>query len=524
MKTNLIQHLESERQSVQTALDGQKTQLDRNKLGQFSTPIRLANEILEHALALVEETSISFLDPAIGTGAFYSALIQNCKQKKITTALGYDVDPFYAEPAQRLWSETNLNLKIDDFTKQAATTKFNLVICNPPYVRHHHLSNDDKSRLQNLTKKETGITLSGLAGLYSYFVLLSHKWMDENAIAGWLIPSEFMDVNYGTALKEYLLSKVTLLQIHRFNPTNVQFTDALVSSAIIWFKNTPPTKDQTALFTFGGTLPRPQMSKQITLKALEKESKWSRFPLSKERESSDVPKLGDFFEIKRGLATGNNNFFILPEPEIQARNLPASFFKPILPGPRYIKGNIIETEDNGTPITNPKLFLLDTSIEEDIIKDSYPSLWVYLQEGIKQEINRGYICSHRSPWYSQERRMAAPIICTYMGRTLTPNKHPFRFILNKSKATMTNVYLGMYPRKQLLDFLNKEPQILAKICKKFNEISLEEILSEGRVYGGGLHKLEPKELARVPMPFFTELVHRKPPKQIEMAFALVATE
>ncbi len=59
--------------------------------------------------------------------------------------------------------------------------------------------------------------LSGLAGLYCYFIALSHRWMKKSGIAGWLIPSEFMDVNYGQAIKDYLLNEVTLLQIHRLS-------------------------------------------------------------------------------------------------------------------------------------------------------------------------------------------------------------------------------------------------------------------------------------------------------------------
>ena len=59
-------------------------------------------------------------------------------------------------------------------------------------------------------------------------------------LAVWLIPSEFMDVNYGSALRRYLTERVTLLHIHRFCPTDVQFTDALVSSAIVVFRKAPP--------------------------------------------------------------------------------------------------------------------------------------------------------------------------------------------------------------------------------------------------------------------------------------------
>ena len=192
--------MEKERQNLQIILDSKKTQLERNKLGQFSTPIDLANEILEYAVSLLDGEKISFLDPAIGTGAFYSALLKNSEKVEVEKALGFDIDPFYAEPSKKLWENTKLEICIKDFTLEQPTDKFNLVICNPPYVRHHHIINSDKSRLQREALKEEGISVSGLAGLYTYFMIFSHKWMEENAIAGWLIPSEFMDVHYGTVL------------------------------------------------------------------------------------------------------------------------------------------------------------------------------------------------------------------------------------------------------------------------------------------------------------------------------------
>ena len=75
--------------------------------------------------------------------------------------------------------------------------------------------------------------------------------MRKGAIAGWLIPSEFMDVNYGRKIKDYFLHQVTVLRIHRFDTSEVQFEDALVSSAIVWFKNEPPSVDHTVEFTYG---------------------------------------------------------------------------------------------------------------------------------------------------------------------------------------------------------------------------------------------------------------------------------
>ena len=127
-----------------------------------------------------------------------------------------------------------------DFTKQEPKAVYNVVLTNPPYVRHHHLAAEEKRRLRELAENTTGLRLSGLAGLYCYFLLIAHAWLAENGLAVWLIPSEFMDVNYGDEVKRYLTERVCLLQIHRFCPSDVQFDDALVSSAIVIFEKRKP--------------------------------------------------------------------------------------------------------------------------------------------------------------------------------------------------------------------------------------------------------------------------------------------
>jgi len=39
--------------------------------------------------------------------------------------------------------------------------------------------------------------------------------------------------------------------------------------------------------------------------------------------------------------------------------------------------------------------------------------------------------------------------------------------------------------------------LLRRVWEALNTLTPGQLLSEGRVYGGGLHKLEPKELANV---------------------------
>lgn len=491
---------EQARLEVQDRVDRTKTAAERNRLGQFATPTTLATDVLEYARELLTpDMGVRFLDPAFGTGSFYSALLRTFPQERITSATGYEVDALYGEAAGRVWKDTPLSIEIEDFTRaqppRPEVEKTNLLICNPPYVRHHHLSRQGKERLARSAERASGVRLSGLAGLYCHFLLISHAWMSKGGLAGWLIPSEFMDVGYGKRVKEYLLNCVTLLRVHRFDPEDAQFADALVSSAVVWFRNAPPPTSHEVEFTYGGTLLRPKTAGLISAETLRCSTKWTGFPRESRRQI--VPtgaKLSDLFEIKRGMATGANEFFVLAPEAVAEHGLPSEFLRPILPSPRYLTTDEVEGDANGEPILERKRFLLACDLPEEAVRTSYPLLWRYLQKGAEDGINERYLCRHRRPWYSQEKRPPSPLLCTYMNRRGVENGRIFRFVLNRSKATAHNVYLMLYPKPSLREALEKHPDLLQRVWMALNEIPPETLLGEGRVYGGGLHKIEPKEL------------------------------
>lgn len=520
MPTSKTDMMEQQRLELQAALDGHKSQAARNKLGQFATPTQLARDVLTYGLDLLPKGEpVRFLDPAIGTGSFYSALLST--RRPVASAQGFEVDSHYGKPAKALWESTPLEIMLGDFTQQTPSAdrlkRANLLICNPPYVRHHHLNGAEKARLQEAARGTARVELSGLAGLYCYFMALAHNWMSEGGIAGWLIPGEFMDVNYGRALKAYLLREVTLLHIHRFDPNDVQFDDALVSSAVVWFKKAKPPAQHGVTFSYGGTMQAPATSKCVSASDLEHTDKWTRFPRQDVELQHDGYRLGDLFAVKRGLATGNNGFFILDEVKVHTLKLPSQFLKPILPSTRHIKDDEINADRDGVPLLEKRLFLLDCGLPEDEVKRDYPALWAYLQTGVEHVAPR-YLCRTRRHWYAQERRPAAPIVCTYIGRS-DHDGRPFRFLLNNSKATATNVYLCLYPQPPLANRLRHHPEALRPLWQALNAIGKETLLGNGRVYGGGMHKLEPKELANVPADEPAAIVglSKKPPeRQLEL--------
>ena len=490
--------LEKFREQAQFDIDETKDIEERRKHGQFSTPFALAQEIVAYGLQLLPEKDISFLEPCIGSGAFYSALLNTVNNNYcIQKATGIEIDPVYYNCATTLWEDSGIDLINDDFARIDPKQTYNLVITNPPYVRHHYLTQAEKSYLLECGKKETGIGLSGLAGLYCYFILLAHKWLAPGAICGWLIPSEFMDVNYGTAIKGYLLQNVHLLRIHRYDPKNSMFSDALASSCVVWFKNEIINADYEIEFSFGGTHDNPVQSKRIKKSDLTKERKWTRFPEKEIRcEKSKKITLGDYFEIKRGLATGDNSFFIMSREKITELGLDMSFFKPILPSPRYLKTDIVGTDSNGMPQIEPQYFLLDCELTEREIMKQSPATWNYLQSGI-EKTSKKYLCKSRKKWYWQEQRDATYFLCSYMGRGKDDGS-PIRFILNLSEAIATNSYLMLYPKEPLQKAISDNPNSVYRIWELLKGISRNDIEEEGRVYGGGLKKIEPRELAKVP--------------------------
>jgi adenine-specific DNA-methyltransferase len=463
------------------------------------TPPELARDIAEYAINQIEHASepIEFGDPAVGTGAFFAALLQLLPKGRIASAIGVDINSEQVAAARWRWADRGMKVLNGDYLHMERLPHRSLILANPPYLRHQSIPRKYKERLLERASIRTDIRVNSRSGLYVYFLLLTHDWMREDAVGAWLIPSEFMRSVYGSAVRQYLTEKVELLRIHVYGQSAPQFENVDVSPAVIVFRKRRPQPDHAVVMTVGGGLRMPEFQETVTLRDLRCSRTWS-VPLSKNQLDAKELRIGDLFTVHRGIATGANEFFVMTRKRARALGIPTSALKPLLPKVRALGSDIIEAGPDGYPKVSPQLCVIDCDLPEDAIRARYPRLTEYLNTAKKLGIRNRCLLNDRHPWYKQEQRTPPPFLCTYMGRG-SLGKPALRFIWNKSRAIATNTYLLLYPRPQLAEILLRRPSAAMQLFSALQQAATSGLREHARVHAGGLLKIEPRELLHVPL-------------------------
>ena len=457
----------------------------------------LALSLARYAHTLMGKIPVRFLDPAIGTGSFFSAASQAFGQKHIAAATGIELDPLFSNTAATLWEAQGLKVINGDFTKQRFPEQgFNLVLTNPPYVRHHHLPAADKDRLKAQLAQFAASGYQRPCRAVLLLLAAVPRLDGRGGARGLADPLRI----HGRELRRYLA------------PLSHRARDAAAHSPFLphrravhrragilrrrGFSQVAAPGSHAARFSFGGPIEHPQSEALVPLETLRRSRKWTQFPATTTVRHREL-NLGDLFAIKRGLATGANSFFILTEKDIEHWQIPRQFMKPIPPGPRHLTGDIIDALPDGAPDVSAAP--LPARLQR-ARKNASGRLAALLRIPPNRQGSRRFTSVPHQPPRAVVLTGAAPpapFLCTYMGRRRN-GKHPFRFIWNRSQATAHNVYLMLYPTGPLRAALKAHPELHAHVFEALQRITPAQLLSEGRVYGGGLHKVEPNELAQIP--------------------------
>jgi len=464
----------------------------RKSQGQFFTPPEIAELMAGWGLKKEENT---VLDPSVGTGVFISTILEMKNKRGKICAV--DIDPLVLN-ISNLKSHIigNENFKInfinDDFLKYDKDRKFDFVICNPPYKKFHNFDR----RIINQFESDYSLRISKLTNIYALFFIRAFYFLKKNGLAAFITPSEFLYTNYGRDTKKFLLDNFTIEAFILINSKKVVFNGVLTSAIITLLKKKSPEKNHKIKFIHAkkiedvgnmlAVLGDEKEGKDLVIRkrpqySLDPKEKWLYlFEEEKNLDSNKLIPLKDIDEVRRGIATGHNDFFTLNLEQIRKWGIEPKYLKPVLTNARQCKNYDFDKSDFETlKKTNGKVFLLYC------FEEPSKNLNRYINYGKKRKVHKRYLTSKRSPWFSMEKREPAPILATVFSR----NK--MRFIHNKSKALNLAAFHGIYPKfkdenkiKALLAYLNSGE------AKKF-------MFLQKRAYGGGLDKFEPGDLKEI---------------------------
>lgn len=477
-----------------------------SKVQAHITPPELADNIFQYSKRYINFKRIKFGDPALGNGIFFNSLKNTYGIESLTDAIGVEINHELADKAKRRFESYGSTVLVEDFLNFEATAKRNLIVANPPYLRNQDMDREQKIKWADQIYKDLNINIDKRSGQYVYFMLHSHNWMENDCIAIWLIPSEILYTRYGKILRDYLLDRVELLSIHRFSPKDSKFENVSATSMVIVFKNCTPKPSMSFEYSVGEDINKPLYVRRISTSLIRNLSRWDRIlNLDEVSKTNSTMKesnyrIGHFFTTKRGIATGNNSYFVLDKQKADELNIPIEFRVPILPKSRQLLSNVIESYENGFPILENVLFLIDCKLSKnELIESSNPEykfMLDYIENGEKMGISRtGSLIASRKLWYKQEFREPSYFYCSYMGRG---NKEfaPFRVMLNWSRALVLNTYTILYLKPEFSDIMNSKERI--EEVHRSLETTFNNAACNARLYAGGLYKIEPREVLDLP--------------------------
>lgn len=388
-------------------------------------------------------------------------------------------------------------IAVGDFFELEADPTFDAVIGNPPYVRFHDFAGSARSR-SIAAAFSAGVAISGLASSWAAFVVHSTQFLKTGGRMGMVLPSELLTVDYASAVRVFLLENFEEIRIVTFNEPvfpGVQ-TDVvlLLADGFGGLSTSISVAAPIALGELSGDLAYREWSPAAP------GDKWSLARLGEEQlgayerilEHSELSTLGDWGSPSIGVVTGNNKFFTLSAKVAQEKSLRlpdlvqlAPPMKPAKRGLSYTEGDWKEAIASDAPTW---LFKPIAPLER--------ASAMFIEEGEAAGVNLGYKCTHRSPWWEVPLGDPGDLVITYMSSEMV------RIFSNPERMYQLN----SLHRFELNEGVREIGKRLIGIAS-LNSLTLigSELL--GRAYGGGVLKLELKELKMLPM-FSPQLLKR----------------
>ncbi len=454
---------------------------DKNT-GSFYTPQKLVEFMIEYIKDRVSFEHV--LEPSAGDGRFLFPLKQLSQN---ITAI--ELDKTKADSLLCTFGK-NININCADFTDYALKEDgdYSLIIGNPPYISKKNMSDDQRQKSIKLVQLfEQSESL--FQNLWVSFILGSLKLLSNNGAIFFVLPFEFLQVQYAEKLRVFLEEKFNTIEITTFQ--DQVFSHIEQDVCLVFLSNEKAAKPYVKYTTIKSFNESSKVFESVIMRN-KPLKKWSNCILNDNETdylnnlSKKYPHINVFGEISPGIVTGANAFFIVDSNVVAELGIEDKIIK-IISKSNEIKGKFIFYEEDYTDLSDSgkKVYLVNLNkIDEATFSNE---LKTYLELGREKKIHERYKCKERKRWYD------VPIVkngeaCFFKRFHLYP-----RIIVNHARVYTTDIAYN-------IRFHEKYTSESFGFCF-YNSLTLALCEYNGRFYGGGVGELVPSEFKELAIPY-----------------------
>jgi adenine-specific DNA-methyltransferase len=460
------------------------------KTGSYYTPLNLIQFMLDY-LEREQQDFSHVLEPSAGDGRFLSLLIPKAKN-----IMAIEVFEEKVNQIRRTYKESGVETKHKNFLDyiQEAKERYTLVIGNPPYINLKMMDKEDIKKAKTLCVDEK-LPKSTMQNMWVAFVIGATQLLTSNGTLFFVLPMEFLQVQYAEKLRNYLEQKFNTIHILSFN--EAIFSEIEQDVCLVYLTNKKKCSSHILYEIYSDTRSKIPISTNIIQKNKPLQ-KWSNAILSDDEISilkeakNNFIKIEDMGDIAPGIVTGGNKFFILNQEEVNQYQC-AQYTLPIVQKSSYILDGTIEIDQQVLDIIkkDKPFYLLNLAGEKQM--SALPTkLQEYLTWAGEQKIQdiklkERFKCANRSPWYGVPIVKKGDIVFFKRYGVLP------RIYINKCNVHTTDA--GYHIR--LKEGFDAESLVFCF----FNSMTLAQCEYNGRYYGGGVSELVPSEFKQLTIPY-----------------------
>jgi len=491
----------------------------RKKLGQFFTPYSVAC-FMGQWITRVSASNPQILDPCAGLGVFERALCSTApvlaSQARFTL---WEKDEALAKELSEVCERLPIQYSVvskDFINEHNWSAVYDGIIANPPYYKHHYIEN--KEDVRSAMSSNTGKPFSVRTNIYCWFLIKALALLKPGGRLAFIIPTEFLNANYGREVKNYLLENGYLRHIISVCYKSKTFDDAITTACVLLAEKGAKPASRICFYRADS---RDQLDKlseflanaefvEYEPSSLDAERKWrSYFPGNKaaSKQTSNLVPFSTYGRFSRGIATGANEFFAMRPSAAQEHGLPRECLIPCLTKARQVPGKTFTQRDFDALLRTDKPVLL---FDGQAISNG--AVGRYIRQGEKSGYQDRYLTRMRRPWYALEKRSPSRIWVGVFGRS------GIRFIWNESECISLTCFHVFRPSDECSPYL---PILFLYLNSAAGQDFFE---LEKREYGDGLEKYEPNDINKALAPDFSLLSENKLMRLAELQISFLNTE